>query len=450
MSACGRLAVLITCLVLSLPARAADRAVGPTATGNGSGSDWNNIAAWSFFTPVRGDTYYIASGTYTDATRTFTTAASGTTLIIIKKATIAEHGPATGWSDSLGIGPANFIQDSTSGNVMEFTTSYWTVDGVTGGGPGSWKTGFGFYIDTKRATSPVSGGIEQKHGSGGNLTVRHVEIEGNGGDGAPSSGTNDGFFIGRTNPDALLEFLYIHDQGRVPFHIHSDDFTGRFIWTARNETVSAEHGEAVVAEEFLDTKIFNHTWANCVWEDIEGTGIIVMHVDGADIYGNVFVGEGGEGIGNGGITTWSASDAKNVRVFNNIFIDLPSNKAINFPDSGSTGNVSYNNIFLNAGPGYGNVLIGNRDSNWYFNSGEPWGETNEQDGSGDPFVDYVNDNFHLTANTNAGRSAECASASPDPDGVTRPSTCSRGAYEFQQMVGSLPNPPTNLRVVKIT
>src|ERR1039457_4635384 len=61
--------------------------VGPSATGNGSGSDWNNMKAWSS-TPSRGDVWYLCGGIYTG--KTFSTASSGSTVITIKKAVASD------------------------------------------------------------------------------------------------------------------------------------------------------------------------------------------------------------------------------------------------------------------------------------------------------------------------------------------------------------------------
>ena len=54
---------------------------------SGNGSSWSN--AWDSLpsTLVRGDTYYIADGSY--GSYTFNDAQSGSTLIYIKKATVA-------------------------------------------------------------------------------------------------------------------------------------------------------------------------------------------------------------------------------------------------------------------------------------------------------------------------------------------------------------------------
>jgi hypothetical protein len=95
--------------------------VGPTATGNGDGSDWNNIKAISTLTPsgwVRGNIYYLAKGSYGSAN--FETAESGSLSIAIKKATAADHGPNAGWLDPYG-------DEQAINTGMSVTTDYWTI-----------------------------------------------------------------------------------------------------------------------------------------------------------------------------------------------------------------------------------------------------------------------------------------------------------------------------------
>ena len=106
--------VLFFMLVSSF-AQAATFYVKPTASGSGNGSDWTN-ALGAAFTPARGNVYYLADGSY--GARTYTVANSGTSTITLKKATVADHGTSTGWSDALGDGQADF-------GYFHLQTDYW-------------------------------------------------------------------------------------------------------------------------------------------------------------------------------------------------------------------------------------------------------------------------------------------------------------------------------------
>src|SRR5690242_6729684 len=125
---CGRgseLVLLLLMIVGVLPASAANHFVRAGATGTGSGADWTNACAdfsgsCAVSSLVRGDTYYVAAGTY--ASHTWNRAASGTSVITIKRATAADHGTDTGWSST-------FDAQVTWGYNQQFTTGFWVFDG---------------------------------------------------------------------------------------------------------------------------------------------------------------------------------------------------------------------------------------------------------------------------------------------------------------------------------
>src|ERR1700752_4792256 len=98
--------VPVVLMLSSFAMAAANHYVLSSANGNSSGSDWTNACkdftgSCSVSSLVRGDTYYVGTGTYSG--RTFDTAASGTQMITIKGATAADHGTSTGWSNTIGV-----------------------------------------------------------------------------------------------------------------------------------------------------------------------------------------------------------------------------------------------------------------------------------------------------------------------------------------------------------
>jgi hypothetical protein len=425
------IALLIVLVSAAAPIWAADHYVRQGATGNGSGSDWNNACvdftgSCAVASLVRGDTYWVADGNY--ASRNFNRAASGTSKITIKKATVAVHGTQTGWSDTFGDGQALFSNGS-----VRFSTDWWEFDGVVGGGPASWKTGFGFKV-LNTGTDRV---LDLRGGD--NVTIRHVEAEGNGGDGDGGAAPADGIEIGNANcgqdTNVLVEYTYIHDTGRTIFFIDQGNVTVRYSWFARPESTTAQHAEG--ASIWCGTTgVTGVTFAYNVWESMEGTGVIVMDGSDLDVYGNIFWKSGQ--MGNGGVTTWTSSSMTNARIHNNTFADL-NTSAVNF--LGGTSNVAAsNNVFFNNGPGFQGV---SHSHNWFFNAGGTWGEGTAQTGSGDPFVSRANGDFHLTAHTNSGTTL-AAPFNTDPDGNARGSggIWDRGAFQFGGVAP--PAPPTGL------
>src|SRR5438876_251596 len=135
-------------------ASAANHYVRAGAGGNGSGADWTNACpdfsnACAVASLVRGDTYYIAAGKYTAAAsgQFFNTPVSGTALITLKRATVADHGTDTGWNSTFD-GQAHFAYPRA------FFSGYWLVDGQTG----SMQQGAGFYgiqVDQPASCSTV-------------------------------------------------------------------------------------------------------------------------------------------------------------------------------------------------------------------------------------------------------------------------------------------------------
>jgi hypothetical protein len=79
------LTLLLTIIFLgAVGAEAANHYVRAGASGSANGNDWTNAYTTLPSTLTRGDTYYIADGTY--AGRTFNTATNGTTLITMARA----------------------------------------------------------------------------------------------------------------------------------------------------------------------------------------------------------------------------------------------------------------------------------------------------------------------------------------------------------------------------
>ena len=97
--------VLTACLLPAF-AHAANQYVRPGATGANNGADWANALSKLPASLTRGDTYYLANGSY--GSYVFNTANSGASTITIKKAVESDHGTATGWSSSYGDGQSVF------------------------------------------------------------------------------------------------------------------------------------------------------------------------------------------------------------------------------------------------------------------------------------------------------------------------------------------------------
>jgi len=279
------------------------------ANGSGNGSSWTN--AYTGFgtgtgkvnpaSMTRGVTYWIAAGAY--GAQTFSSAASGTTVITIEGATTASHGPASDWSDSYA-GTATLIGDSY------FTTGYWTVNGQPVPGC-SYPHGSG---DSGDACYSIhfwnkSDGANQAIGITSNLTLEYVEIEGTG-EGFPNnSSTYDRCTscYGNWNDYAIetsfaisnlyVGYSYLHHTGNTQIQMNggtgssiSNNCTFEGNWISYNHTgQNANHDEAFAILCNNMTVRYN------VLQDICGSGLIVdasadenFTMSNWYVYGNIF------------------------------------------------------------------------------------------------------------------------------------------------------------------
>jgi len=188
-----------------------------------------------------------------------------------------------------------------------------------------------------------------------------------------------------------------------------------------------------------------------VFEDIEGTGFIVSVGTGPtnrmEVYGNVFMWHQGNpyrrsGIGNGIIATTSNSVANNWLVYNNSFINTgdstggASGTVFSTANrAGGAGFTAYNNLcYFPTGKNCSYSMQASEmvhDWTMCITTGMCTSEISIQTGSSNPFVDWVNENYHLLAATQAGNTLS-APYNTDPDANTRGATgvWNRGAYEF--------------------
>ena len=393
-------------LMLLANADAATRYCRAGATGANNGTDWTNayttIAALETHL-IRGETGYVADGDYTNAT--CNTPVSGTTVITIKKATEADHGTDTGWSSTYGDGQAVF-----TGSV-KFDSSYWVFDGITGGGPGSWKTGFGFRINSPKGWGPA---VWVNNGT--NINVRHVEMHGNGG-GDDTGPDNDGLSVYPGCHNVTLSYAYIVDVGRCPMIITANNALVEYVYTSTFESTGADHSEVLSAWYGLDGTgnpgISNLTVRWSVFTYFEGTGGLLTKGNGVYIYGNVFYRTNSNTMPHGFHGKWDQKPIHNLFAYNNTYIDpYPISPFFRYgpvSGEGSISNVNIRNgiLYLDAAWDSGNFSNVTHNYNHFagITGTTVAGEANGSSSSSNPFVNYPAENFGLTAAAAAGMPA---------------------------------------------
>lgn len=421
---------------------AANFYVRPGASGNNSGSDWSNAYNGLPSTLTRGNTYYLATGNY--GSHTFNDAKSGTTLITIKKATLADHGTETGWSSPYGSGQAVFTG-------WEIYTDYYVFDGQMRNT--DWRSGgVNQYGITTGNTRIDNGG-----GTGGdNLTFRYIDLHGGGRD----TGAGDDVIYGLTgNSNITFRYCALRDSDRTIFTMRGNwqNLTVDSSYMARNTSTPASHGELLSTTEST-----NVTFSNNAIEDIEGTAVWAFINDGLasgwKIFGNTVyytpayianTGRPSTNEHNYGVSgvVFCANDSSNNNTCNNML--FYNNTMVNIQGLWSgvviqkgTGNIAENNIWYNS------VRTANSGVttgwNWYYNT------VQDNDTSASKqvcssncniFVSVTNRDFRLTSATSAG-TALSAPFNVDPSGIGRglDGAWDRGAFEF----GSASVPPASM------
>lgn len=408
--------------------------MGPTATGNGSGSDWNNIQAvppsWSL---TRGDTYYLSDGTYGAVTFANVT---GSTISAVIKATASDFGSscspsiAVGWNlSTMGSGVAHFI---ASGTVWSVASHDLVFDGMRGTG----KSTHGIWLDSNSTSDGVAAILISANGQ--NITYRHIEANN-----APALNSNGSrvYHSGSiTSSNDTFQYNYFHG-GRMWIGMVAGGTSNHLI--EHNYFANAGSGDpSLHSAGFGLADVTNVTIRYNVMENMLG-GSNTTYIEpqftstGVDVYGNVFWATSpNESTGQGIYAVTSTDHSTNSHIYNNTIVGLHTFSGI------WCGNTSGQQIFV--------------DNNlWQSNAASPSitgqsgatctvGANNSMDG-GASFVNQSGGDFHLTAHT-ADATNLPSPYTLDPDGVTRGGASGawdRGAYEFAMSSSKL-GAPTNL------
>ncbi len=480
----ARFGVLVVALVLVTPAcEAANHYVRSGATGAATGADWTNAFTDLPTSLTRGDLYYIAGGSYT--MHTFNDPDSGTSVIEIRAATIADHGTSVGWSNSFQ-GEALFTPTGTGtpggASVWWFKTDFYFING-NGVRNADWQGGYLIRVsDVNKlaAETVVLIGDGSRNVVGGgtathDITIDYVEIEGS--YTAVDTDIHERALEGRCGGfNNVIRHLYAHDTGEDIFLIkgkhdslissgtslcNASSTGGQFLveysYLARNYSSAAEHGQGFECEEGQYCVFrYNHM------RDITGTAYFSTpsgcsaaqcnNDNQWDIYGNILeekntFSDNGLACGVGGvIQAFDTVFSGPLKFYNNTIFNI--NTSICPNNAHGADIVIFAGASLNAGLFVQNNLWYNNDAvtaqntcstcssviwdhNAYFTQTVTDTDSNKQVSATNPFVGSAIENVHLAAATSAGTSLP-APYNTDMDGVTRgiDGVWDRGAFEF--------------------
>lgn len=422
------------------PAKAATNYVRAGATGAATGANWTDAFTDLPASKVRGDIYYVADGSY--AAHTFTDNESGTTLITVKKATVADHGTETGWDNSYGDGqavwPTWMIEDG-----------YYDIDGQVGQWASDWPgyVQHGFKVETAQAGTAlkiIQIGINGDRPSG--ISLRHIETRfTNSGQGSGWAKGGDTVYV-YGGSDLLFQNLWIYNSGRNCFyHITGTNLVLEFSFLEQN-------GQAQLDEVFDPTEhsqlldwggnsfSTNSTYRYNISRRFRSTGglMVLPDVDNSQIYGNLFTQD--EPDATTGTRVLGGFNGEipvtNIFIYNNTFFNISKGGTLSSGDW--TNSFIRNNVFYNVKNGSAISFSAQitRSHNWYYDVGADMSsETSVQIGSGDPFVNAAADNYRLTAQTDAGFTPTLSATDMDGVAITWPT---RGAFEHTDQVVPYP------------
>ncbi|MGZ3743800.1 MAG: hypothetical protein ACXWRA_08110 [Pseudobdellovibrionaceae bacterium] len=455
MKAYFRWLLFVGILALSFTVQAANHYVRSGTAGNGSGIDWTNAYISLPQNLVRGDTYYIADGTY--GPHNFADAANGSQTIMIKKAIASDHGTDTGWQSTYGDGEAVFQSDTT---VWEFDTPFYIVDGQRGHGKNPGGYGFRVFCTASRASSSsfTMGSIVAD-----NITMRHIEWDWNNGTSATSSGAPR--MLGAAANNGIIESSYFH---HAPSYVHdfggypgTTPFTNWLIKDNYYYMIGGGGGVTAHWELFwwmnFDNSEISHNIFENIFGDVSGqTGwIMVGRTDNLKIHGNLFFCSDSNFCsigGNGVIATWNNDDYvnTNISIYNNTFAKLSGGYGphILFAHAtlADTGIELKNNLYYNSSFAWQGVNVQNNEA---CGGGQACAGVSPQTGlTSGIFTNYSGNDFHLASATLAGENLGSL-FNLDMDNMVRggDGVWDRGAYEYV-MGGQVPvlSPPQNLRI----
>jgi len=409
---------------------------------SGDGSDWNN--AWDSLPGnlVRGDTYYIADGTYPGYT--FDDSESGTQYIYIKKAIGSDHGTGVGWQNGYGDGVA------VLGSIA-IITSYIDIDGQTGGGPGSWEENFGFKFmmgNCGGTSHCVRSDMRSRSGAASHVRIHHIDMEGCGATGQNGQ-SNIQLYAGTgVVRDWLFEYVWAHDVTITNVHTaRVGEITIQYSKMGIRHPSAGGHGEIMsINDAGIDS---GWVLRNNIFYDFFGTGYIVIksgRQSGFDIYGNVFYASAPRYMVSNGVISDTTSTCVgpgeendgtfDVKVYHNTFINIPRLSGTPAIVVGmsclSQGNEFKNNLLIDVGPPGGAAGVEVRSHNLY-NSQASANENNGQYYSGNMQTLFTNPSSHdysLRIPTDPGDTVSLSNVDMNGNQRGADGVWDRGAFEY--------------------
>ena len=451
----------ILLVMIQAQAFAASHYINAAATGTNDGSSWANafpsFAAAITSGMIRGDTYYVAGGTYNESPY-INVPLSGSLWVYIKKANLTDNGSDPGWDPS-------FATTVATVTMFDLDKGYVSIDGVTGSG----TAGHGFHI-LNPGTGTNTDSVLLENGKGP-FSLNHCNIEGSGF--AATANPTTGIYYNNSTPvkNLYVGNCWIHQvttNGVIFIDLVGTSYNDPG-FTFENNVISesggcldpTNHGQGMqlgYTSELGFCIIRNNTYRNIV-----GSGMIVFlgstganHHD-IQIYNNSFyitdlitynvISPGviwAEAQRNGATGVFIT----NLSVINNTFYNLGSATASSVNGSvileaPASGNILVNNLWENCRLIGANEGFAVESNSGYYNNNlnVPTGIPKEVNGSATTFVNGPAYNFNLVSGGYAiGRGTNFPSIfTTDANGTPRGGVWDLGAFQFQTTANAAPS-----------
>ncbi len=412
------------------------------ATGGNNGSDWTNAYTSLPSTLSRGDTYYVAGGSY--PSRTFSDPVSGTLTITIKKATDADHGTDTGWSSA-------YAGQAVWTAPLRFSTGYYVFNGSYRT-ESNWFDGTAYGFKIANASGDTNPTV---YLYGSYTTISYTAMVNT----VQGSAATRSYVIDYEGPSVNYGSVVSHcltQYGSNHYFLRqADGCVVEYCAATGAESNANNHGEIVNLYGMYGRSNNIHVRYNIFKDNFVsglGTAVIANAGDtGNMIYGNVFYNNGTTDGSIGWNGTVADHAVHNLLVYNNTFVNGRGYASGIMLDTLSTGCYAYNNLWVGGNSAGFQAVTHDYNA---FSGSSNFSEAHAQVSVPTSiFVNYNGGDFRLSGATAAGTSL----SSPfnyDPLGNLRGAdgVWDRGAYEFGGVAGTgggaapKPSPPQSLTV----
>ncbi len=450
---------------------AACHVVTPSGNGSRNGNDWSNAYAKLPSPVTRGDTYYLADGSYGN----YTVNTPGSTATTIKKATASDHCTDTGWNAAtMGASQAVFTGlNFSSGNSNNFTfdgngtsTKIGCGTAPTPGGPGTSSSDCGFKLDNTISPTDAPILLSSYNGSPATgIALRYWEVAGSGT--TPTSQGQEQRLIyapQTSGSNFTYDHVYSHDAACVHIQQYGGGRTVKNSYFWKNYSQSAQPANGCHGQYAYNDGVNGVFEFNNIFRDIEGTAVMSFDSGGGtnvQWYNNLFFYSSPplrQGVADGMVWCGNGAACNNFRFQQNTIVNFSGSYNVGLmviPPATGSGNLAQNNIWYGNNedisfPGW------SEDHNSFLNNtgvtanpGSGPADVYVGSGSPNPFTNLQAGDFRL-ASQNANWGAGATLASPfnvDLAGNSRPGTdgvWNRGPYQFAGAQAQGPAAPTSL------